>query len=65
VLFRSQDRRGFNAAYKVAGRVAPAFWGRQVEHRVPRLIEAAAFEILEDLAVRQSFYPSRVLVARK
>jgi hypothetical protein len=47
------------------GKVAPAFWGRQVEQRVPKLIETARFEIVEDRLVRQTFYPSRVLVARK
>jgi len=60
-----QDTRMFNAVYKVAGKVAPAFWGRQVERRVPELIEAFHFEILHDRQVRQSLYPSRVLVARK
>ena len=55
----------FNAVYRVAGKVAPAFWGRQVERRVPELIESARFEIIHDRAVRQTFYPSRVLVARK
>jgi hypothetical protein len=47
------------------GKLAPAFWGRQVEQRVPELIESARFEILQDRMVRQTFYPSRVLVARK
>ena len=47
------------------GKVAPAFWGRQVEQRVPQLIESARFQILQDRTVRQTFYPSRVLVARK
>jgi ubiquinone/menaquinone biosynthesis C-methylase UbiE len=60
-----QNTPMFNAVYKVLGRVAPAFWGRQVESRVPALIEAARFEILHDRMVRQTFYPSRVLVARK
>jgi ubiquinone/menaquinone biosynthesis C-methylase UbiE len=55
----------FNAIYKVVGKVAPAFWGRQVERRVPELIQSARFEILQDRVVRQTFYPSRVLVARK
>jgi ubiquinone/menaquinone biosynthesis C-methylase UbiE len=55
----------FNAAYKVAGSMAPAFWGRQVEQRVPELLEAIKFEIVHDRKVRQGFYPSRVLVARK
>jgi ubiquinone/menaquinone biosynthesis C-methylase UbiE len=60
-----QNTGGFNAVYKVAGKVAPAFWGRQVEQRVPALIETAHFQILADQTVRQMFYPSRVLVARK
>lgn len=55
----------FNAAYRVGGKIAPAFWGRQVERRVPELIASSRFEILEDRMVRQIFYPSRVLVARK
>jgi ubiquinone/menaquinone biosynthesis C-methylase UbiE len=60
-----QNTPMFNAIYKVCGRVAPAFWGRQVERRVPQLIESVRFEILYDRGVRQTFYPSRVLVARK
>jgi ubiquinone/menaquinone biosynthesis C-methylase UbiE len=60
-----QNTPMFNRLYKVLGAVAPAFWGRQVEQRVPDLIEAAEFRIVRDKMVRQSFYPSRVLVARK
>lgn len=60
-----QNTTMFNSVYRVAGRVAPAFWGRQVEQRVPQLAETIRFEILEDHTVRQTFYPSRVLVMRK
>ena len=60
-----QNTALFNSAYKVAGRLAPAFWGRQVERRVPELIESAQFRLLEDHFVRQIYYPSRVLVAQK
>jgi hypothetical protein len=60
-----QNKRVFNAAYKVATTVAPEFWGRQVEERVPQLVEYSRFRIVEDRMVRQLFYPSRVLVARK
>lgn len=60
-----QNTRVFNRIYQVLGKLAPAFWGRQVEERVPELIEANAFRILRDRVVRQSFYPSRVLLARK
>jgi ubiquinone/menaquinone biosynthesis C-methylase UbiE len=60
-----QNTAVFNGFYKVLGKIAPAFWGRQVEQRVPQLIDSMRFEILHDRQVRQSFYPSRVLVARK
>lgn len=60
-----QNTAAFNSIYKMVGKVAPAFWGRQVEQRVPQLIENVRFEILHDQVVRQTFYPSRVLVARK
>jgi ubiquinone/menaquinone biosynthesis C-methylase UbiE len=60
-----QNTASFNAVYKVLGKVAPAFWGRQVEQRVPQLIESVRFEILKDQMVRQTFYPSRILVAKK
>jgi ubiquinone/menaquinone biosynthesis C-methylase UbiE len=60
-----QNTASFNAIYKVLGKVAPAFWGRQVEQRVPQLIESVRFEILKDEVVRQTFYPSRILVAKK
>ncbi len=60
-----QKTPAFNAIYRVAGKVAPAFWGRQVEERVPELVEANDFTIERDAMVRQIFYPSRVLVSRK
>ena len=60
-----EDTAVFNRIYKVLGKVAPAFWGRQVEQRVPELIEASDFRIVSEKVVRQAFYPSRVLVARK
>jgi len=55
----------FNRLYRFAGSLAPAFWGRQVEHHVPSLIEAANLSVERDHLVKQSGYPSRVLVARK
>ncbi len=60
-----QDTAAFNRLYKVLGKLAPAFWGRQVEERVPELIAASDFRIVSEQVVRQGFYPSRVLVARK
>ena len=60
-----QNTAAFNGIYQVLGKLAPAFWGRQVERRVPELIEAGEFSIATDRLVRQTLYPSRVLVARK
>jgi hypothetical protein len=60
-----QDAAIFNRIYRVCGSLAPAFWGRQVERRVPEMIEHAGLSIVSDEVVRQTFYPSRVLVARK
>jgi ubiquinone/menaquinone biosynthesis C-methylase UbiE len=55
----------FNACYRVAGRIAPAFWGRQVARSAPEVVASAPFEIIQDMQLRQGYYPSRVLVARK
>lgn len=55
----------FNQVYRFLGARAPAFWGRQVERRMPELVEASDFRIVSDRMVRQSLYPSRVLAARK
>jgi SAM-dependent methyltransferase len=55
----------FNALYRVAGGLAPAFWGRQVESAIPEAIGGYDFEIEHDRKVQQGFYPSRVMIARK
>ncbi|MBM3784452.1 MAG: class I SAM-dependent methyltransferase [Acidobacteria bacterium] len=55
----------FNRAYDVAGALVPAFWGRQVANAIPDLVHAAGFRIKQDHLVRQGFYPSRILIARK
>ena len=60
-----QDTRMFNRAYHLGGRLAPAFWGRQVESRVPDMILANDLRIMRDKTIRQGFYPSRVLCAGK
>jgi len=61
----SQGAAAVNSLYRVLGKLAPAFWGRQVEERVPELIVASDFRIVSEQVVRQGFYPSRVLVAHK
>ena len=60
-----QNTEVFNRLYRVCGKIAPAFWGRQVEHHMGSWIEGARFSIQFDKMVRQTGYPSRVLIARK
>jgi ubiquinone/menaquinone biosynthesis C-methylase UbiE len=60
-----QNAHVFNRIYRVCGKVAPAFWGRQVEQRAPEFVEAAGMRVLADRTVRQTFYPSRILVASR
>ena len=65
LILIGQNSALFNRIYHVLGSAVPAFWGRQVEERAPELIEARGFEIISDRHVRQSMYPSRVLVAKR
>ncbi len=60
-----QNAGMFNKAYKVAASIVPAFWGRQVAHHVPSLMDAARLSVIRDQPVKQGFYPSRVIVASK
>ena len=60
-----QNTEVFNRLYRVCGRVAPAFWGRQVSARIPDIIESLDFRITADRTIRQLGYPSRVLTVRK
>jgi ubiquinone/menaquinone biosynthesis C-methylase UbiE len=60
-----QNVPAFNLMYRIGGGLAPAFWGRQVERAVPEVIQSIGFAVEHDRAVRQGYYPSRVLVLRK
>jgi ubiquinone/menaquinone biosynthesis C-methylase UbiE len=60
-----ENAKIFNSVYRVAGSLVPAFWGRQIETGVPDMIREAGLSVVDDRFVRQGFYPSRVLVARK
>jgi hypothetical protein len=55
----------FNFLYRIGRKMAPAFWGPQLEHKMPRLLEAHGFIITTNRLVRQSGYPSRIIVAEK
>ena len=60
-----QNAPVFNQLYKICGSLVPAFWGQQVEESVPYLIQKAGLKIVTDEFVRQTGYPSRVLIAQK
>jgi ubiquinone/menaquinone biosynthesis C-methylase UbiE len=60
-----QNAKTFNRLYSVCGSLVPAFWGQQVERSVPSLITKAGLKIIADDLVRQTGYPSRVLIAEK
>jgi ubiquinone/menaquinone biosynthesis C-methylase UbiE len=60
-----QNTEVFNRAYRFGGAIAPAFWGRQVANHVPQMIQRNGLKIIAERSVRQGFYPSRVLCARK
>lgn len=60
-----QNTEVFNRIYRLLGRVAPSFWGRQVDGRLSASLQATGFLILAEEHVRQGLYPSRILVAQK
>lgn len=59
----AQNKRSFNAMYKVCSRVLPAFWGRQLDGYVAGLLPQCGFEIDTDRHVQQFFYSSRIVSA--
>lgn len=65
IVLIGQHRKMFNHGYQICGRVAPAFWGRQVERGIPEMLSSASLKIVRDVRLTQGFYPSRVLSVRK
>jgi ubiquinone/menaquinone biosynthesis C-methylase UbiE len=65
LILIGQNAEVFNRIYRFAGSLAPAFWGRQIEQRVPDMMKTCQFRVIEERGVRQFGYPSRVLAARK
>ena len=64
VVLIGQNAPLFNRAYRLAGSLVPAFWGRQVEHQLVPMLEGLGFEIEFDEDLRQGYYPSRVVTFR-
>lgn len=64
VVLIGQNAPLFNRAYRLAGSLVPAFWGRQVEHQLVPMLEGVGFSIETDEHLRQGYYPSRVMTLR-
>ena len=65
LILVAQSESTFNLLYKFCTFVAPAFWGRQVSSVMPDLLRSRDFEIEAATKVRQLYFHSRVLIARK
>jgi ubiquinone/menaquinone biosynthesis C-methylase UbiE len=61
----AQNKPMFNAMYRVCSKVAPAFWGRQVDKYVAGLLPQCGFVLNSDRHIRQIFYSSRIISATK
>lgn len=55
----------FNAMHRLAGTLVPAFWGRMLGSSFEDMMTGYGFKVEHDRIVKQGFYPSRVLIARK
>ena len=60
-----QQAEFFNKAYRIAGSMVPAFWGRQMDESATGILEATGFRVTQERLVRQGYYPSRILTAIK
>lgn len=60
-----QNESAFNLLYKAGTLLAPAFWGRQVSSTMPDLLRSRDFEIETAAKVRQLYFRSHVVIARK
>jgi ubiquinone/menaquinone biosynthesis C-methylase UbiE len=65
LILVAQNASSFNLLYKFCTLIAPAFWGRQVSSVMPELLRSRDFEVETATKVRQLYFHSRVLIARK
>ncbi len=65
LVLTGQQDPAFNVWHKFIAGIAPAFLGRLMETRIPELMDACEFELEHDQQLRQTWYPSRVVVARR
>jgi ubiquinone/menaquinone biosynthesis C-methylase UbiE len=63
VILVSQTKPGFNAAYRFGSKILPAFWGRQIDEQLVKLLPEHGFELHNDSYVTQIFYVSHIVSA--
>jgi ubiquinone/menaquinone biosynthesis C-methylase UbiE len=63
LILVGENRPVFNFLYSFCARMAPAFWGQQVERRIARSLATGGFTIDQDHHVGQLFYSSRIISA--
>jgi hypothetical protein len=61
MILVSQTKAGFNAAYSIASRLAPAFWGRQIDRHLISLLPRHGFALHRESYVTQIFYVSHIV----
>lgn len=61
----AQTAPSFNLLYKFCTMAAPAFWGRQVSSEMPDLLRSRDFEIETATKIRQLYFHSHILIAKK
>ncbi len=64
VILVSQTKPGFNAVYRFGSKILPAFWGRQIDEQLIKLLPEYGFELHNDSYVTQIFYVSHIVSAR-
>jgi ubiquinone/menaquinone biosynthesis C-methylase UbiE len=65
LILVAQTASSFNLLYKFCTLIAPAFWGRQVSSEMPDLLRSRDFEIETATKVRQLYFHSRILIAKR
>ena len=60
-----QNAKFFNRLYAVAGKAVPAFWGRQVDHAVPDMVQEAGLRVSIELGYPKNGRPGNCLPLRK
>jgi ubiquinone/menaquinone biosynthesis C-methylase UbiE len=65
LVMTGQNLGYFNLIYRQCTRFASSVWGRQLESRVPPMLDACGFRTLADERTWQNGFPARVMVLER